>query len=262
MASAEINSELGVGAAVIINCHFQNDEAEATVITLALNYYRHMGPVHHDEVVYSDSMSSLQAFEGEDTDNHFICHTTDLVVEWQGHTCLFLLDTKPLWHWGKWKSGPTSNTDTWPRHRPTCKCPLYRFEAIGQLLHSANQVGCSCTWQRSLSLNQSWRDCNHPTSNYPYQGHLVPYVVTGAAKCLSPLCSNTDHWPYAPGVCSVTGMLWRILHSWLIEYSLRDNSRDLHSGIPTRSGIIPSNMNGQTFYTIPHLNHSWSDAVC
>ena len=23
-----------------------------------------------------------------------------------------------------------------------------------------------------------------------------------------PLWSNTDHWPYAPGVCSVTGMLW------------------------------------------------------
>ena len=35
--------------------------AEATAISLALNYYRHMGPVHHDVVVYSDSMSCLQA---------------------------------------------------------------------------------------------------------------------------------------------------------------------------------------------------------
>ena len=51
----------------------------------------------------------------------------------------------------------------------------------------SNQVGCSCTWQRSLSpetntratkeipaLNQSWRGCNNPTSNWPYQCHQCP----------------------------------------------------------------------------------------
>ena len=51
-----------------------------------------------------------------------------------------------------------------------------------------------------------------------------------------------DHWPYAPGVCSVTGMSWWILHSWLIECPLRDNSLDLHSGIPARSGILLSDV--------------------
>ena len=58
-----------VGAAAVINRHFQNGEttwrqlskrlpdnstifaAEATAISLALNYYQHMGPVHHDVVV-------------------------------------------------------------------------------------------------------------------------------------------------------------------------------------------------------------------
>ena len=73
------------GAAVVINHHFQNGgttchqlskrlldnsnifAAEATAISRALNYYRHMGLVHHDVVVYSDSMSCLQAIEGEDT---------------------------------------------------------------------------------------------------------------------------------------------------------------------------------------------------
>ena len=61
-----------VGAAAASNRHFQNVEtpattwpkdcqttatslqlyaAEATVITLALNYYQHMGPVHHDVIV-------------------------------------------------------------------------------------------------------------------------------------------------------------------------------------------------------------------
>ena len=34
-----------------------------------------------------------------------------MVIEWQGHKCSFLLGTKPLWHWRKWKSGPTSKRD-------------------------------------------------------------------------------------------------------------------------------------------------------
>ena len=86
-----------VGAAAVINRHFQNGEttcrqlskrlpdnstifaAEATAISLALNYYQHMDPVYHDVVVYSDSMSCLQAIEGEDTENPFICHIMNLL---------------------------------------------------------------------------------------------------------------------------------------------------------------------------------------
>ena len=61
-------------------------------------------------------------------------HEPALVIEWQGRTCSFLLGTKPLWHWRKWKSGPTSKRDPRPRYRPTGKCPLYRYETTGQLL--------------------------------------------------------------------------------------------------------------------------------
>ena len=86
-----------VEAAAVINRHFQNGEttcrqlskrlpdnstifaAEATAISLALNYYQHMGPVHHDVIVYSDSMFCLQAIEGEDTENPFICHIMNLL---------------------------------------------------------------------------------------------------------------------------------------------------------------------------------------
>ena len=46
---------------------------------LALNYYQHVDPVHHDVVVYSDSMSCLEAIEGEDTKNPFICHIMNLL---------------------------------------------------------------------------------------------------------------------------------------------------------------------------------------
>ena len=86
-----------VVASVVINRHFQNGEttcrqlskrlpdnstifaAEATVISLALNYYWYMGPVHHDVVVYSDSMSCLQAIEDEDNENPFICDIMNLL---------------------------------------------------------------------------------------------------------------------------------------------------------------------------------------
>ena len=86
-----------VGAAAVINRHFLDGEttcrqlskrlpdnstifaAEATAITLARNYYQCMGPVHHDVVVYSDSMSCLQVIEGEDTENPFICYIMNLL---------------------------------------------------------------------------------------------------------------------------------------------------------------------------------------
>ena len=140
------------------------------------------------------------------------------------------------------------------------------------ILMSSNIVGCSCTWQRYLSretntedipaLNQSYGGCNSTTSYWPYQGHQGLYLVPRTTNCLSTLWSNTDHWPFAPGVCSVVGMSWRILHCLLIEYSFRDNYRDLHSGILTRCGILLSDMNGRTFYTIPDWNHPRSDTVC
>ena len=166
-------------------------------------------------------------------------HEPALVIEWQGHTCPFLLDTKQLWHWEIWKSGPTcketldQDIDPLASVHYTELKPLVN-SYIQQLVQTKWDHG-SCTWQRSLSretntgtskeipaFNQSWKCRNHPTPNWSYKGHKVPYLVPRTADCLSPLWSITEHWPYAPGVCSVTGMSWRILHIWLIEYSLRE----------------------------------------
>ena len=185
-------------------------------------------------------------------------HEPALVIEWQGHTCSFLLGTKSLWHWRKWKSGPTSKRDPRPRYRPTGKCPLYRYETTGQLLHSevgSNQVGCSCTWQKSLycetntgapeevpAPNQSWRGCNHLTSNWPYQGHQIPYLVPRTANWLSPLWSNTDHWPYAAGVCIVTGVLWWILHNHLTSKDPTYLTRNIRGQI-----LITGDFNGHSY---------------
>ena len=267
-----------VGAAAVINRHFQNGEttcrqlskrlpdnstifaAEATAISLALNYYQHMGTVHHDVVVYSDSMSCLQAIEGEDTENPFICHIMNLL--WS----LSDKGTRVRFCWVPSHCG----IDGYERVDQIAKetldhdiDPLANVHYIDMkpLVNFYIQKLVQTQWDVAVHgrdlylvkptlgppkkfqhLTQGWRGYNHPTSNWPYQGHQIPYLVQRTANWLSPLWSNTDHWPYAAGVCIVTGMSWWILHSRLVECSLRDNSWDLHSRIPARSGILLSDM--------------------
>ena len=110
------------------------------------------------------------------------------------------------------------------------------------------------------SLGQP-KKCQHSTRA---EEVVITWLRIGHTKAtkshiLSPLWSNIEHWPYAPGVCSITGTSWRILHSWLMEYPLWDHSRYLHGGIPARSGILLSDMNGQICYTI---HHPQSDVIC
>ena len=75
--------------------------AEATAITLALDYYRHMGPVKHDVVFYLDSMSCVQAIEDKDAQNLLICHIMNLLWALSDKGTCPLLGAKPLWHWGQ-----------------------------------------------------------------------------------------------------------------------------------------------------------------
>ena len=264
-----------VGAAAVINRHFQNGEitchclskrlpdnstifaAEATAITLALDYHRHMEPVH-DVVVYSDSMLCLQAIEGEDTENPLFCYIMNL---------LWLLNDKGThvrFCWIPSHCGIEGNEKSWvpwPWHWPIGKSPLCRFKAINQLLYPAagsDQMGCVRTWQRSPSLeantrstqeisapNQSWWGCHHPASNWSYQGHEVPYLVPRTSHYLQSLCTDVDHWPHALEMCSSAGNSGWILHCWLFKDPLWEDSWDLHSGIFTRSRILLSDMNCQ-----------------
>ena len=126
-----------VGAAAVINCHFQNGEttcrqlskrlsdnstifaAEATAISLALNYYQHgPSPSRRNCLLWLNVLFAGNWGRRHQEPFYLPNHEPALVTEWQGHMCSFLLDTETLWHWGKWKSGLTSN------------------EATGQLLHS------------------------------------------------------------------------------------------------------------------------------
>ena len=121
---------------------------------------------------------------------------------------------------------------------------------------SSSWFKLSGMWLYMAEISICWNQ-RHP--NWSYQD---PYFVPRTADYLPPLWSSADHWPYASWVCNVTGESWRLLHSWLTGYSLRDSSWDLHSGVPTRGGILLSDLNDQTCNIIPDVYHPWIDAVC
>ena len=235
--------------------------AEATAISLALNYYKHMGPVHHDVVVYSDSMSCLQAIEAKDTDNSFICHIMNLL--WS----LSDKGTHVRFCWIPSHCGIDGNERVDQVAKETFDQDIdllgsVHYTDMKPLVNSYIQK----LVQTKLDVAAHGRDLYlvkptlGPPKKFQHLTRAEEIVITRlridhtkATKShilsrgppsawLSPLWPNTDHWPYAPGVCIVTGMSWWIVHSRLIECSFRDNSWDLHRGIPARSGILLSDM--------------------
>ena len=202
-------------------------------------------------------MSCLQAIEGEDTDNSFICHMMNL---------LWSLSDKGIrvcFCWVPSHCGIDGNERVDQLAKETLDQDIHplasvHYRDMKPLVNFYIQKLVQTKWDaavhgRDLYLVKPTLGppkkfqhltraeevvCNHPTSNWPHQGHQIQYLVPRTTNSLSPLWWNTDHWPYAAGVCLVTGMSWWILHSRLFECSLRDNSWDLLSRIPVRSGIL------------------------
>ena len=162
-----------VWAAAAVRRHFQNGEtterhflkrlpdgssifaAEATAIEMALEYYSVMPAVGHDVVVYSDSMSCLQAIDGEDTEQPFICRIMNLL--WRLHD----KGTNVRFCWLPSHRGIEGNevADRLAREAldqdATAKGTLLGSETHGEHLHPgacADQVGCVCPWQRHVLI--------------------------------------------------------------------------------------------------------------
>ena len=96
----------------------------------------------------------LQAIEGEDTENPFIWHIMNLFWSWSDK------GTRVRFWWVPSHCGIDGNERVDQLAKETLDqdidplANVNRYETTGQLLHSevgSNQVGCSCTWQRSLS---------------------------------------------------------------------------------------------------------------
>ena len=117
----------------VINRHFQNGEttchhltkrlpdnstifaAEATAITLALNYYPHEpSPPPCNSLLWLNVLLAGNRGWRHWEPLYFSYHEPPLVAEWQRHTYSFLLDNKTLCHRRKWKSWPAGEGDPWP----------------------------------------------------------------------------------------------------------------------------------------------------
>ena len=153
-------------------------------------------------------MSCLQAIEGEDTENPFICHIMNL---------LWLLSDKGThirFCWVPSHCGIDGNERVDQLAKETLDQDIdplanVNYTDMKPLVSSYIQKLVQTKWDvavhgRDLYLekptrateevpapNQSWRGCNHPTSNWPYQGHQIPYLVPSTTNWLSPL--TIDH---------------------------------------------------------------------
>ena len=281
------------GAAAVINRHFLDGEttfrhlskrlpdnstifaAEATAITLALNYYQYMGPIHHDVVVYSDWKSCLQAIEGKGTEKPFICHIMNL---------FWLLSDKASrvrFCWIPSHCGIEGNERVDQIAKETLDHNIDPLETV----HHADLKPFVNSYIQQL-VQTKWDVAVHDNDLYllkPTLGrskkfqHLtraekivitrlrIGHTKATKAHILSRGPPTTGH--HCGQTLTIDYMLfmgksWRLLHSWLIEYSLWDfSSLDLHCGIPASRILLPD-MNGQTFYTIPHLNNPLTEAFC
>ena len=156
-----------VGAVAVINHHLQNVETTcrhlsknlpdnspifasgARAIILAMNYYLHMGPFHHDVIINSDSMSCLQATEGEDTENPFVITLTSWLLSYLGTRIRFCWIPSDCRIEGKERVNKLVKETIDHDIDPTGGCPLRRFVAIDRLL-------CP-TMFKSITATLSWQ---------------------------------------------------------------------------------------------------------
>ena len=210
-----------VGAAAVINRHFQNGEttcrqlskrlpdnstifaAEATAISLVLNYYQHMGPVHHDVVVYSDSMSCLQATEGEDTENPFICHIMNLLCR---AAYLYTI---------------------WYRYYPI---PIQGTKMTHSKLYSKS-ILTSGIWEKSNNIMIKYHPAYHEipvysnkmnkfdmwTLSWQAQWQLPLHIITAQAVAVG--CVWCSWWQFSTFQCRIVS-LWIIWSSWSYSYAV------------------------------------------
>ena len=232
-----------VGAAAVINRHFQNGKttcrqlckrlpdnstifaAEATAISMALNYYQHMGPVHHDVVVYSDSMSCVQAIEGEDTENPFICHIMNLL--WS----LSHRGTRVHFCWVPKHCGIVGNERVDQLAKEALDQDIdplvsVHYTDMKPLVNSYIEKLVQTKWDIAVHGRDFYLGTPTPGPQKKFQ-HLTraeEVVITrlriGHTKAIKSHilsrgpptdchhCGHTDHWPFAAGVCIVTGMSW------------------------------------------------------
>ena len=114
----------------------------------------------------------------------------------------------------------------------------YSISGLCHLRGSVSPEINTRTTQDISAPDQSWGGCDNPTTNWPYQGHKILYLVQRTTNCLPALWPDSDNWVCTPWMYSVATKSWWVLHSWLIEDPLWDDPGSLHNIISERSWIL------------------------
>ena len=280
-----------MGAAAVINRHFQNGEkicrqlskrlpnnrtifaVEATAITLALDYYRYMDPVKHNIVVYSDSNVLLAGDWGRNYWKLIICHIMNL--PW----ALSDKGTRARFCWVPSHCGIEGNEIVDQLAKQTLDHDIdplatVHYADLKPVVNSYIQQEVQIKWDVYIHYRDLYifKQTLGSPKKFKHLTRAEEVVITrlriGHTKATKSQilsrgpptacqhCGQTDHWAHAPGVDCVTANSWWILHGWLIEDPLWDNSRNLHSRVSERSGVLLSYMKGHIFSTTHYWNHS------
>ena len=164
--------------------------------------------------------------------------------------CSFLLDTKPLWHWGKWRSGPTSKRDPRPRE----PMASVHYTELKPLVNSYIQHLLQTKWGVAVHGRDLY--LVKPTLGQPKKFQcltrdkevVITRLRSGHTKATkSHILSRGP--PTACHHCVQTLSIDLMLLEYAVVqecrdeyYTDRDNSRDSHSGVPTRSWVLLSDM--------------------
>ena len=194
-------------------------------------------------------MSCLQAIEGEDTKNPFICHIMNLLWSLSDKgTCVRFC-------WVPSHCGIDGNEKVDQLAKETLDQDIdplasVHYTDMKPLVNSYIQKLVQTKWDVAVHGRDLY--LVKPTLGPPNGEVVITRLRIGHTKATKSHilsqgpptgchhCGQTltiDHW-----VCIVTGMSWWILHSRFVACSLRDNSWDLHSRIPVRSRTLLSDM--------------------
>ena len=220
-----------------------------------------MDPVKHDFVVYSDSLSWLQAIEGEDTANPLICHTMNLL--WS----LSDKGTRVRFCWVPSHCGIEGNEIVVQLAKEILDHdvdPLatVHYADLKPVVNSYIQQEVQIKWDvsihgRDLYLLKPTLGSSKKFKHLTRAEEVVKtrlrigntkatksHILSRGPPTAYQHCGQTKHWAHAPVVNCVTANSWWILHGWLIEDPLWENCRDLLSRVSERGWIILSDIKG------------------
>ena len=216
-------------------------------------------------------MSCLQAIEGEDTEDPFICHIMNL---------LWLLSdkgTRVYFCWIPSHCGIEGNERVDQLAKETLDqdidpVPSIHYTDLKPQVYSYIQQLVQTKWDVAVHGKDLYlvKPTLGPPKKYQHLtraeevvitrlriGHTMPtkyHILSWGPPTAYHHCGQTLRINHMLLECAtLQEWSWVILHSLLIEYSLRDNSRDLHSGIPARSVILLSDM-------MQFANFNWPQA--